>query len=574
MKKTRKLSSLDFYIILALTFLSSYLCLRFHQFSWIPPDEGHWAHVAERLNKGEVLYRDIRENHPSYIHFVHQFSFSFFGENLTSLRYPIIFITVLQSIFTYILCRELGRYCACLCAILILSTTFITVLNPTPNLYALFFTILIGCSFLFFKDEKKKFLSIGFCIGIIFLFRQLTAVYVAMGVLCALSIEKEEKSQSSMTRLFLLVAIAGLFFHSLTSINVEGFFLFSFSPILVLFYAFFNSTLSNKSFIKLILWGALGFFLASIPQLYYLIKNQIIWNWIDNVFLSAISEISGSSTLKERSVLNIFWISLSVLFSKTDFKTSLSSFSWLIMISLSLIVGISIIYNLCIKTLKRRNLSIPIIFLFFGLVPAFNQIFFYFFISSGLLCISLVWIGASKNKYYFSNFCSLILISSSLFIHAGQSPARGFVDVVTGNSEVLIESSFEKATLLVRPKLNQDYARLGEYVFNNSNEKDSILAIPHMPELYFLTSRRNVQSFISTRYALINKKYENQYLEQVMNDLPKLIVHCPNTYPNKAKLKPVFEKIIKRYSFEKKITGNVLGDCNVFKRDDGFTVGF
>lgn len=39
--------------------------------AWIPSDDGHYVHVADRLVDGQVLNADVEEFHPGYIHFVH-----------------------------------------------------------------------------------------------------------------------------------------------------------------------------------------------------------------------------------------------------------------------------------------------------------------------------------------------------------------------------------------------------------------------------------------------------------------------------------------------------------------------
>ena len=58
----------------------------FYDRSWMPSDEGHWAHVAERILDGETLHVDVEEFHPGYIHMIHAAAFAIFGKNLVSLR--------------------------------------------------------------------------------------------------------------------------------------------------------------------------------------------------------------------------------------------------------------------------------------------------------------------------------------------------------------------------------------------------------------------------------------------------------------------------------------------------------
>ena len=46
------------------------LLLHFHDRFWWPPDEGNFAHVAERILDGEVLHVDVQDVHAGHINFV------------------------------------------------------------------------------------------------------------------------------------------------------------------------------------------------------------------------------------------------------------------------------------------------------------------------------------------------------------------------------------------------------------------------------------------------------------------------------------------------------------------------
>ena len=39
----------------------------FHDRTWCPPDDGAYAHVAERILQDEVLHRDVQDVHPGYV---------------------------------------------------------------------------------------------------------------------------------------------------------------------------------------------------------------------------------------------------------------------------------------------------------------------------------------------------------------------------------------------------------------------------------------------------------------------------------------------------------------------------
>src|SRR4029453_14699153 len=51
----------------------------FHRRFWYAPDEGNYAHVAQRLLAGEVLHRDVQDVHPGYINLLNGAAFRLFG---------------------------------------------------------------------------------------------------------------------------------------------------------------------------------------------------------------------------------------------------------------------------------------------------------------------------------------------------------------------------------------------------------------------------------------------------------------------------------------------------------------
>src|SRR5262245_49048711 len=64
---------------------------------WYPPDEGNYAHVAQRVLQGEVLNRDVQDVHPGYINFLNAAALRLFGLDLVSLRYPLVLAGLVQA---------------------------------------------------------------------------------------------------------------------------------------------------------------------------------------------------------------------------------------------------------------------------------------------------------------------------------------------------------------------------------------------------------------------------------------------------------------------------------------------
>ena len=75
----------------------------FHDRFWWAPDEGTYAHVADRLLRGDVLNREVHDVHPGYIHFANALSFRIFGDDLLSMRYPLVVMGLLGAALLYLL---------------------------------------------------------------------------------------------------------------------------------------------------------------------------------------------------------------------------------------------------------------------------------------------------------------------------------------------------------------------------------------------------------------------------------------------------------------------------------------
>ena len=81
---------------------TSWLLYSFHDRFWYPPDEGNYAHVAQRILAGETLNLQVQDVHPGYITFVNAAALRVFGADLVSLRYPLVLAGLLQALVLFL----------------------------------------------------------------------------------------------------------------------------------------------------------------------------------------------------------------------------------------------------------------------------------------------------------------------------------------------------------------------------------------------------------------------------------------------------------------------------------------
>jgi len=82
---SRSVAAFSFQLVLTAA-ANAVLLWFFHNRFWYAPDEGNYAHVAQRVVSGEVLNLNVQDIHPGYINFVNAAALRVFGLDLLSLR--------------------------------------------------------------------------------------------------------------------------------------------------------------------------------------------------------------------------------------------------------------------------------------------------------------------------------------------------------------------------------------------------------------------------------------------------------------------------------------------------------
>ena len=202
------------YRLAALTLVAVVICLvlaHFHDRCWWAPDDGHHAHIAERLSNGEVLHDDIDDFHTDYAYLINALAIKLPGPDLLSLRWPLVILTVLQSCLVFLLFWRAPILTAAAAAMAFGTLTFIQFLNPQPHWYCLFLVVVVLVVLRTMAPGSLGRVAIlGVLIGSIFLFRQLTGVFVAIAVTTCLLIERP-RDQSAANPLLARIVIGSMF---------------------------------------------------------------------------------------------------------------------------------------------------------------------------------------------------------------------------------------------------------------------------------------------------------------------------------------------------------------------------
>src|SRR5437868_5583521 len=157
---------------------------QFHDRQWNPFDDGTYLHVADRMVHGEVLNRDVQDMHAGYINFVNSAAMTLFGNDAVSLRYPLVLLGAANAAVAFWLFAGVGTAYATAASVATTALSTIQFMNPAAHWYALSLTlvILVVISRCRVDRPGAQFL-LGLLVGLVVLFRQLSGVFVAMGVL-------------------------------------------------------------------------------------------------------------------------------------------------------------------------------------------------------------------------------------------------------------------------------------------------------------------------------------------------------------------------------------------------------
>ncbi|MCH7641196.1 glycosyltransferase family 39 protein [Patescibacteria group bacterium] len=121
----------------------------------------------------------------------------------------------------------------------------------------------------------------------------------------------------------------------------------------------------------------------------------------------------------------------------------------------------------------------------------------------------------------------------------------------------------ERSGILVGEDVNtKQTEELVKYIQEEVLEDETIFVYPWMPELYFLTDRRNATAF-DTPYAFFSKEYQRQMVNELESQGPKFVIYNPEM--NFANLTPDSLPIVNKYINESFTLLISFGDIQVLE---------
>src|SRR5262245_15833255 len=266
---------------------TSWLLFTFYDRFWYPPDEGNYAHVAQRVLEGEALNLEVQDIHPGYITFLNSAALHAFGLDLISLRYPLVFAGLLQALVLFLHFPRERPWRAALAATALTALGAVQFLNPTAHWYCLALVVLLIACLDAARSHRGWLLAVGVLIGTIALFRQLTGVFAGMGVLTFLLWHAGEGSASGSSAAFgralVLAMVGALGLYLATSTDISGIVLFGLWPLLLLGRLLMRPQAPNRVVFGMMATISAGVLIAALPLLVYHAWHGSLGAWARDV---------------------------------------------------------------------------------------------------------------------------------------------------------------------------------------------------------------------------------------------------------------------------------------------------
>lgn len=539
----------------------------FHNHFWYPPDEGNYAHVAQRILAGEVLNLNVEDIHPGYINFVNAFALRVFGANLLSLRYPLITIAFVQAILLFLLFYRTGRReLAIPAAVGINALGLIQFLNPTSNWYSLFLVILIIVSLEWLPTQSRsRLLVVGFLIGTLVLFRQLSGVIVCISVVAYLLIEtrsfagERRTGNTILARLVVAIMAIGLGGYLLRATDAIGLALFGSCPMLILLWLFAKTTTGNRQVLRILGSLAIGGMLACLPLLLYHLLHGSTQAWLNDTIVRAVG-LTKLSFMDQQLYGKLIYLGFRQVFRISSVGALLNGLYWIMLPLLGLGNGILVLRSLVRVTEPGRTTAsamtsaLPVLATFYAVVSIHFQIPIYLYYSAGLSLAGIMWLMPQKSRLkYVALSISLLLSGVAVFYHAAQPLSGRFDDFFGGRRNVMslnrAVSSLPRATLKIGTEDDKRYSDILKVIESETGPDDTIFALPTNAELYFLANRRNPFRFYNSALGIRTESDFQQVRETIITRPPKLVLYSADDKYNTDYSREVMRVVQERYDF-------------------------
>ncbi|MEM7170598.1 MAG: hypothetical protein AAF530_10540 [Pseudomonadota bacterium] len=503
---------------------------------WWPPDEGAYAYVAQRVLAGDVLNGDVQDIHMGYVNILNAIALALFGEQLVSLRIPLVIAGLLQACILFYVFRCKGPIAGLLASVTLTCLSFVQFLNPTAHWYSLFLLIAI-IAWLSWKieDTPRQLFVVGLLVTTLFLFRQLSGVIAGIGILSYLLFRMPRGpggSDAYLARILMLTMVAGLCGYLLAKTSFVTMLVFGSWPILILLIGTMHATVSNRVLLPRLAAMSAGGLAAVAPLLMYHIHYGSLETWFHDTIVTAFA-LTNLAFFDAPSYFAYIKFSIFSLLDPGFFEVALNNIYWVLLLLAAPLLGFLLLKRLLNE--MRNNFTLhplPYIAVFYSLISLHYQIPIYLFYTVGITLCGLLFLLYQPRANLRSSMLvgTLIFLSvMGLYYHAAQPLTRGLVATLKGERIALSSQRLPSPVgLSIQAEDHIVYQKISELVEDNVAPGQSILAIPANPEIYFITGRKAPVRFFNSAIGIVDNQELKGIIGTLKTNSPRLVFYRPD----------------------------------------------
>lgn len=538
------------------------LLMIFHDKFWYAPDEGNYAHVAERVADGEVLHHEVQDIHTGYINHINALSMRAFGKRLVSMRYPLAAGAFVVALIISLLLIEKGILVSIVGGVASVGMGLLLFLNPSANWYALYASVCLLAWLHWIPSGHWRIIGAGVLVGFVAGFRQLSGAIVGLGLLTWLLIESgrgegDSAAAEGRSNVFALAlwlsGLGALALYLVIAAEPIGLLLFGIWPLLVHSLSFFEIRRSHGSAIRLVGLLAVGVFIALAP----IFVSQLLAGGLGPWWRDTVGSAMSLSAFRFPDHFSwTTWILAATAGSLTVGWPGplIGAFLMLLMLCVALLGG-----ELVLRFARGERLSshgpAPFLALYYGLVPLHFPSSAYLAFATPMVVIGLL--SLSRGGRRAAVFA--LALPVSIYFMAAQPTERSFREILSGDRVPWLEfQGLPRSGLKVSAAPASSIQRVTDMVRQATEPDQPIFAFPSSAEFYFLSDRRNPARFFNTALGLRDSTSTRALLRGFETQPPAAVIYRLGDHYSNPQSDAVREWVESRYASVDSVGGFVL----------------
>lgn len=550
------------------------LLAAFHDRYWYPPDDGHYAHVAERLLAGEVLHRDVQEVHGGTINFVNAAALAAFGRRLVSLRYPLAAAGLASALLVFVLVARRSPVLATVTAVAATSLGVLQYLDPGPHWYCL--ALLFAAVWVLERVPEGaagwgrwRIEVLGFLAGTTALFHQATGVFVGMAIVTCLLLETDDEPppagrERAAARVVLAALGAALGLYLVRATDFTGFALFGVWPLLVLLLTAVRVRRRDRTVASIAGRLAVGGVVAALPLVVYQAAHGALGAWFEDVVVTAPSLLDLPFLQRADYGRDFIAGGFATALLAAGPTGLVNGLYWTVLPLLAGVLGAAVVLGLRRASPSRPG-ALAMAAVFYGLVALRfqNMTYLAYTLPATLAGLAALASRGPRRLRLSTATGAAALTVVALVFHAGQSHRRSFDEVLSGVRVPAVPSpEIPRSGLRIDPRDVADYTAALALIEREVPPGEPIFALPNSPELYFLSARPNPFRFVNFALGVQSEAAARALLDEIARRPPRLVFYAGHGRYNTPLSRWTIVQLVRSLGFEHLAT---VGPWDVFR---------